>query len=387
MSLLGITNGAVIDAHINFICVAAAQRIILLSETLDLADLSPEQLVARGFVDPVRLFVKQEPHPKRKINEGRFRLISSVSLIDQLVERVLFGPQNNQEIAQWRSCPSKPGMGLSLVEQAQSVWQDLKTKHCIHPAAEADISGFDWSVQDWELRLEAEMRIELGGFGQTLARATRNRFYCLANSVFQLTDGTLIAQGAPGLMKSGSYCTSSSNSRIRCLMAKIIGSPWCIAMGDDSVEGYVAGAKDLYRSLGHECKDYIACSASLSGELLEVGFCSHMLRENEFYLTTWPKTLYRYLCSGSNRIEELYSELGTNPNWPRIYHYLRQCSRAADKYGQEETKPTEDASNCGRGDQITEIIQSPTTQEEQWWLYCHPDRNCAGGGWNDCRQS
>jgi hypothetical protein len=222
-------------AHLDFIVKAVTERLFLLAET-ELHGLSPVELINQGCCDPVRLFVKQEPHTLKKINEGRYRLISSVSLVDQIVERMLFGPQNRAEIALWDTIPSKPGMGLTLKSQARKIFGDLLVKHTHCPAYEADISGFDWTVQDWELWADVEIRIKLCSAGVNLAQCMRNRFYCFMNSVFQLSDGTLIQQCSPGVMKSGSYCTSSTNSRVRCLMAEIIGSPWCIAMGDDSVE-------------------------------------------------------------------------------------------------------------------------------------------------------
>lgn len=294
--------------------------------------MSPVELVAYGYCDPVRLFVKQEPHPVKKLAEGRFRLISSVSLVDQLVERMLFGPQNQLEIVEWRSIPSKPGMGLSVAEQAQSIFHEVRFKHNRSPACEADISGFDWSVQDWELWADVEMRISLSkGICDETANAMRTRFYCFMNSVFQLSNGTLIEQGLPGLMKSGSYCTSSTNSRVRCLMASLIGADWCIAMGDDSVEAYIQDARAKYGALGHTCKDYVPCSVGPDGTLESFNFCSHFIAEREFHLTSWPKTLFRFLCDGESSYDELHAELHSCPAWPRIVAYLRLVGKLPDK--------------------------------------------------------
>lgn len=324
--MFGSSNGAVLDKHRDLVVTAVVARLNLLSEKI--IDYDPVQLVQFGYCDPVRLFVKQEPHSLKKITEGRFRLISSVSLVDQLVERMIFGPQNELEITRWRNIPSKPGMGLSLEEQAQTIWSDLSYKHLKHPAAEADISGFDWSVQDWELWADLKMRIELGNMEGRLKIAAINRFTCFMNSVFQLSDGSLIAQGKPGLMKSGSYCTSSTNSRIRCLMAELIGAPWCIAMGDDSVEGYVPNARRKYEELGHVCKDYMPCKVDSEGNLEKVNFCSHELSEGKFWLTSWPKTVFRYLNSKAPEIGDLKAELWGNPHWGRIYEVVGVEDRA-----------------------------------------------------------
>lgn len=320
----------------------------------------------QGYCDPVRLFVKQEPHTRKKLDEGRYRLISSVSLIDQLVERMIFGPQNQLEIQMWRSIPSKPGMGLSISEQAQSIWKDLECRHTQNPACEADISGFDWSVQSWELWADLHMRIQLGNFGDRLRMAATSRFYCFMNSVFQLSNGNLISQGKPGLMKSGSYCTSSTNSRIRCLMARIIEAPWCIAMGDDSVEGYVPDARRRYERLGHTCKDYIPCEVHPDGKLKKVNFCSHELSENKFWLTSWPKTLYRFLSTPSADLSDLESELWGCPNWKKIEGYVTKGNHS-DKtsYTAIPDANQETDSSCRDSDKEYTTV-SPTVSPAEW---------------------
>nr|QXV86579.1 polyprotein 2ab [Solemoviridae sp.] len=329
LSILGQSNAEVLNRHGDLVYLAVAERLIALSEADLEADPSPRDLIRLGLCDPIRLFVKNEPHPIKKIEEGRFRLISSVSLVDQLVERLLFGPQNEAEIAQWQSVPSKPGMGLSQKWQQSALWRDLENKHRVAPAAEADISGFDWSVQKWELEADVCIRIERGKFPERMKKAALNRFKCFANAVFQLSNGELIEQGLPGLMKSGSYCTSSTNSRIRCLMAEIIKAPWCIAMGDDSVEGFVENAREKYDSLGHTCKDYVPCATS-GNELKEINFCSHSIGETHCYLQTWAKTLFRFL-SHPDDFDELAVELQGCPQWPRIRNYLCRIGRISDK--------------------------------------------------------
>jgi len=298
--------------------------------------MSPSQLVKEGLCDPVRLFVKQEPHTLKKLAERRYRLISSVSLPDQLIERMLFGPQNELEISSWDRIPSKPGMGLSLDSQAQSLWRDLCFKHLSHPAAEADISGFDWSVQDWELWADLSMRIDLClDMHEGLKRLYIARFYCFMNSVFQFSNGELYEQKLPGLMKSGSYCTSSTNSRIRCLMGYLIGSPWIIAMGDDSVEGWLPDAKERYHVLGHTCKEYSACPVDRDGDLKVVNFCSHELSLNSYYLTSWARTLYRFLSDPRESVNELRMELESCPAWPKIEAYISQVRNVPDKTNKE----------------------------------------------------
>lgn len=326
LAAIATTNAELVDNHLAMLVDLAYDRLMLLASDIDLSAATAVDLVDLGVVDPVRLFVKQEPHKASKIREKRFRLISSVSVVDQVVERLLFGPQNNLEIDNWHQIPSKPGMGLSLDKQARLLYSDVSLKHQKRPAVCADISGFDWSVQEWEFEAEMYMRMKLMGpslkGNPRLENAVRNRFLAFSLSVFQLSDGTLIAQVEPGIMKSGSYLTSSMNSRTRCLMAELIGSPWCIAMGDDSVEGFVEGAVEKYAALGHFCKDYQTCPVGYEGELLSFDFCSHYISQDSAYLVTWPRTLFRFLSAKDPQMHDLRAELGTSPKWPQIASYL-----------------------------------------------------------------
>jgi len=57
-------------------------------------DVTPPELIQLGLCDPVRLFIKQEPHPFRKVRTGRLRLISSVSLSDHTLQSAHLGIQN-----------------------------------------------------------------------------------------------------------------------------------------------------------------------------------------------------------------------------------------------------------------------------------------------------
>lgn len=242
---------------------------------VNVAGWTPERLVQEGLCDPIRLFVKGEPHKEKKLIEGRYRLIMSVSLIDQLVARVLFQRQNKTEIANWVKIPSKPGFGLStddqvelfvssLAERVRAPVDDLLINYSNYLVS-TDCSGFDWSVADWMLADEVEIRNDLTDGLSDLQKQLRKVWcYCISNSVVCLSDGRLFAQQEPGIQKSGSYNTSSSNSRIRVMCAFHCGADWAFAMGDDALE---SNTSDLgkYKDLG--------LKVEASGKL---EFCSHV---------------------------------------------------------------------------------------------------------------
>nr|AHA43783.1 RNA-dependent RNA polymerase [Potato leafroll virus] len=241
-------------------------------------DMSAEELVQEGLCDPIRLFVKGEPHKQSKLDEGRYRLIMSVSLVDQLVARVLFQNQNKREISLWRSVPSKPGFGLSTDTQTAEFLECLQ-KVSGAPSVEelcanhkeytrpTDCSGFDWSVAYWMLEDDMEVRNRLTFNNTQLTKRLRAAWLkCIGNSVLCLSDGTLLAQTVPGVQKSGSYNTSSSNSRIRVMAAYHCGADWAMAMGDDALEAPNSDLEE-YKTLGFKVE---------VGRELE--FCSHIFK-------------------------------------------------------------------------------------------------------------
>lgn len=277
--------------------------------------MTAEELVQAGLCDPIRLFVKGEPHKQAKLDEGRYRLIMSVSLVDQLVARVLFQAQNKREIALWRAIPSKPGFGLStdgqtqeflnlLANQMSTTAEDVvaRWREYLVPT---DCSGFDWSVADWMLHDEMEVRNRLTVQNNELTRRLRACWLrCISNSVLCLSDGTLLAQRVAGVQKSGSYNTSSSNSRIRVMSAYHCGASWAMAMGDDALES-VDTDLSVYKQLGFKVE--------VSGEL---EFCSHIF-------------LSPTLAVPVNRAKMLYKLIhGYNPgsgNLEVISNYLNAC--------------------------------------------------------------
>ncbi|AIY62169.1 P1-P2 fusion protein [Sauropus yellowing virus] len=284
---------------------------------VNLAELtSAESLVQLGLCDPIRTFVKGEPHKQAKLDEGRYRLIMSVSLVDQMVARVLFQQQNKREIALWRAIPSKPGFGVSSDEQvaefisllAQSVGKTpIETvgewKKYIIPT---DCSGFDWSVAEWMLDDDMEVRNRLTANNNGLLRKLRAVWLqCIKQSVLCLSDGSLLAQRIPGIQKSGSYNTSSSNSRIRVMCALHCGAPWAIAMGDDALEG-VGSDLALYHKLGLK----VEVSPKLE-------FCSHLFESETLAL---PVNINKMLW------KLIYGYNPASGNLEVISNYLAACA-------------------------------------------------------------
>jgi len=316
------TNKEFMEKHRFFIIVCVYERLIRLMTT-DISKLSAVDLVKGLYCDPIRLFVKQEAHKVKKIQEGRFRLIMSVSLIDQIVERVLFSFQNKMEIEQWIKCPSKPGMGFTTMqnEALLSHWKNLFQR-----MVSSDISAWDWSVKKWLLDLDCEARKMLANYVSqenynNWSRMVNSRFVCVARSVLTLSNGQMYSQLTDGIQKSGSYNTSSSNSRMRYAIAKLIGAENVNSMGDDAVEEFVLDAVSKYRDIGFEAKQYDEVTLEKGVE-----FCSHKYFTDHVQAISWPKQLFHLLGDKNPTMEllaQFISEMSENPELRSCLEVLR----------------------------------------------------------------
>lgn len=207
--------------------------------------------------DPVRVFVKQEPHKLAKIQQGRFRLISSVSLLDSLIERILYQRRAKFEIANWDSIPSKPGMGstdenVSVLAKEMS---DILREHGV--LLDDDVAGWDWQVKWWLFvaTLIVNMTTMRVRWDSDYGNALRSREVAACYPVLSDSAGSLYELEEP-LMCSGRFVTSFKNSTGRATLGTLAGTkPMC--MGDDCNEGPLKGRDDVanvlsrYAALGY----------------------------------------------------------------------------------------------------------------------------------------
>lgn len=323
------TNGKLIDDFGDFVAETVVERLRLIVRTplSEVESMSAEELIQGGFCDPMKVFVKNEPHKISKIHQGRYRLISGVSCVDSLIERLLYRMQNSREIREWETVPSKPGMGLN--DESMEVIHGIVSKQMEKgPLFETDISAWDWSVQGWMLTMEAEIRIEIAkvSHDSVYAQCLLKRARIVSMKVFALSNGKMISQTVPAIQASGSYNTSGGNSRMRVAVAVLLLVEWIIAMGDDAIEtGVPSGDGELaYKRLGLPVKMYKQC---LNGEF---EFCSTRWSKDSPYGVPvgWPKTVYRYLTHKPNSAlaeewrVQLVSDLRHHPRGSEI---LRIC--------------------------------------------------------------
>jgi len=236
----------------------------------DIKNKSRRERIDDGLMDPVRVFVKNEPHKNDKVLEGRVRLIMSVSLADKIIEMLLSRHVCKEEIRNWKDIPSKPGIGFTHDDNL-TVLNNVMSSGV--PMSFSDVKGWDFNVKGWQIYDEAENIIKLSDkVSHDWEHLLRCKAILEAESVYQFSDGTLVETTYSGIVNSGKLRTSRGNSYMRKRIADLIGAHTCITAGDDAVEQTVPHPYEKYASYGIRLKDYQPVDDILGN----FEFCSHI---------------------------------------------------------------------------------------------------------------
>lgn len=223
-----------------------------------------------------RVFIKPEPHKKAKAEEGRWRLIMSFPLNHQVLWHMLFDFMNDLEIRHATEIPSQQGIQLF-----GGAWKGhlRRWKQAGYDTG-LDKSAWDWTFMYWLLEWDLQFRYRMGR-GRMMEEWWRlaEQEWSLAfgqGSLFITTKGFLLRQEVPGIMKSGSVVTISTNSHAQAMLHILVcrdectdPEPFPACCGDDtlqrldqaSVLGYrkygaiVKSASDGLEFVGHEFTD------------------------------------------------------------------------------------------------------------------------------------
>lgn len=201
--------------------------------------------------DPIRLFVKPEPLKRKKLDIGRVRLISSVSVLDQIIDSMLFGDSNQRLIDTYHFHPIKVG------------WTPYKGGWMVMPqeGLAIDKSKWDFTVKSWIIAVELEVRKRLCNnlTQQWIDLATWRYTKLYKEAILQTSGGLLLEQKFVGYQKSGCVNTIVGNSIMQlilhCRVCDEIGedSQWIAVMGDDTVQACPADKERYLDVLSKYC--------------------------------------------------------------------------------------------------------------------------------------
>lgn len=228
-----------------------------------------QRLADRSEADPIRLFVKPEPHKIEKIQQGRLRLISSVSVVDQIIDHMLFDNMNDALTKNWIDVPSKVG------------WTALKGGWKIIPMTPqlaTDKSSWDWTVRPWLIELTLKLRAAMCStkgelFEKWLDLASYRYSQLYWHPLFIASNGVLLRQNKPGVQKSGCVNTIADNS----MQQWILHARVCLEM-DEEITPIMAMGDDVIQTPPERMSVYldrVAQFCLLKEAQLKTEFCGY----------------------------------------------------------------------------------------------------------------
>lgn len=236
--------------------------------------------------DPVRLFIKREGHSRTKAMTRRWRLIWSVSLLDTIVDRLIYGPVATQFIATHSEHPAQPGRSFKHggLHRMLKENDNGSKRYCSH-----DASGYDFSVPKWLTDDVSELASRLcRNPSEEWDKLRLARETAVGSGIIQFSNGTRIRQTKPCLQFSGRYTTILFNSvgvvALKCLHNLLNGlgpvqPKQAISMGDDTVFDY--GKDDTPEAFVATCAllGITMTIESALGPLCLQNFCSTYFRQ------------------------------------------------------------------------------------------------------------
>lgn len=259
------------------------------------------------YADPIRLFVKPEPHTKAKIQMQRYRLISSVSVVDSIIDHMLFSPFNDQVAATHQDLSCKVGWS-----QYGGGWMSVPLD-----GVAMDKSSWDWTAKSWLFEITYEVRKQLCvNMTQQWEDLASFRYKSLFGQPHFVTSGGLVfRQTIPGIMKSGCVNTIIDNSmmqeiiHLRACLALDIPIGWIMTMGDDT---YQSEPPDLEAYCDFISKFCLLKQVERKAEFAGVRFFP--TRVEPAY---WAKHCYQLLHANDKFVQEIAS------SYRLFYHHSR----------------------------------------------------------------
>lgn len=277
--------------------------------------------IREGLRDPVRVFPKRQALPKRKPLP---RVISSVSVIDQMVERFFFQNFADAESEFYPHLPTKKGIGFSTDHATMIGERVLKTSELLGlPPIASDVAGWEKNFTSDLAENHGEvMKSTISNKEDTVITARRACSWwstSLMTCPYVLDTGEIIDFEDFNVQRSGDFLTTSSNGSGRGTCAEAVGSV-SVECGDDCLEWTNLSAEALrarYAQIGLPVRDV---EVQRGDDFL---FCSHRFkRGNDGGWLCWLETWQRMLFESS------YSRLndeGTNANYRKEIDQMPDC--------------------------------------------------------------
>lgn len=193
------------------------------------------QLRLGPALDPIKVFVKQEPITLKKLQEGRQRLIFGVSVIDNLLAGIMFRPWF-EKLLRWNELPFQFGCAIQM-----GGYRRIALRLQGSTVVAADKSSWDWTVTPWETAaFIALMSKWCFNFDALRCHALRSIF--MAGRKLRVSASVEVQLRSSGVMPSGTFFTISANSVLQVLVHRVVCAelmvsyPDPLVCGDDTIQ-------------------------------------------------------------------------------------------------------------------------------------------------------
>lgn len=275
--------------------------------------------------DPIKVFIKQEPHKLSKLEEQRYRLIHGVSLVDCMIDRVLFGAMMRTASSPLNVLRTPCVVGWN---PTRGGWRALVSKFT-EGGFSIDRSAWDFTVQEWLVEMWQDFIIDMHpnapSWWVTMVKHRFTALFYMAR--FKFSDGVEVQQELPGIMKSGCLLTLLLNSVAQSIVHSVVmkrlgrdpleNTPWCA--GDDTIMHPCSYADSYHAELSRLC---IVKEAEITQGYTE--FIGFLFNSSGFIPAYWKKHLYqlRHLDQGIES-EAIVSYQYLWYNWPPVLKYIQ----------------------------------------------------------------
>jgi len=302
---------------------------MLMLNTVEIID-DPLWYYDQGFSDLITPNEKDDAHPMRKVKEGRWRIFCCPTLIDQLVERVLFTDANNAVKYDYPHSGATIGIGFTD-EQTTEFCNNIKDNNDMNHVKYSDVKGWEISVGRDYIKITADSVNDnmINKENTKHANAIRTHALKITNPLYVVADKDIYylwKRGQPGGIISGSFVTTLYNTIARLDVSYTAGADEATAAGDDCIERVektLDQHREAYANLGYVLRDLVKSPPG------QINFCSHTMKEVEprkwkSTLDSWDKLLFNtlskkitperfsgfvYELTNSDRKDELISAL------------------------------------------------------------------------------
>ena len=197
-----------------------------------------DKLVEGPVMDPINLFVKHEPHKPSKVENKAWRLISGVSVVDQLVDEILHGDFLDLVIE--RPCGYNMTIGWSQYQEHGLRLINLLVRGDVDAA---DKGSWDWTVQPWHFELLEKFLVWLNDdYDDITMKVMVNHLRALGGPKVFKAKGRTFETTEEGVMPSGWKLTILANSLMQIFSHYLacercgITYPTPLSQGDDTVQ-------------------------------------------------------------------------------------------------------------------------------------------------------